>query len=612
MTLRNKLLLAQAPLVLALAVLGAVAIGSLSRLGTHSQEILKDNYRSVLAAQRMKESIERIDSAALFVLSGHRSEAEGMIASNRAVFEAELAVQASNITELGEGEATDLLGQRWAEYQGLYGLILGLDGEAQAKDWYFSRLLPVFYAVKGQADVILSMNQDAMVRKSEDVSRFSRRMDAFMLLTTVASALSGVVLSVLLLSRLVRPLSVLSQTARAIGQGDFAVRAKVQGKDEIALLATEFNAMADSLERYRKSSLGELMTAQHTVQSAIDSLPDPIMSFGLDGNLLSLNRAAEENLGMALDQGCSESLAGLEPELRRVVGQARSHVLSGRGAYTPKGFEEAVRVVVAGADCFYLPQAQPIYDDLGSLAGLTVVLRDVGLLRKIDELSANLVATFAHEFRTPLTSLHLAVHVCLEEAAGPLTENQKDLLHAAREDCARLQNMVNDLLDLARIQSGRVQMRLRQVDLCALLDYALDQHRLMAEEKGVALARLTSPACEFIQADPDRLELILANLITNAIRHTPPGGLVELKATEAGDKGVRFEVSDTGEGIPEEYQAQIFEKFFRIPGVSGRGTGLGLAIAKNIVEAHGGTIGVDSEPGQGSTFWFEIPGQVSE
>ena len=569
MRLRNKLLLAQVPLALALVVLGAVAIGSLSRLGVHSQEILKDNYRSVLAAQRMKESIERIDSAALFILAGRRAEAEGMIEANRGVFEAELAVQANNITETGEGEATERLRLRWAEYRDLYDGFLAQEGGA-ARDWYFSRLLPVFYSVKGQADVILALNQDAMVRKSEEVRRFSRRMDTFLLFTTVAAGLAGVALAVLLLSRLVRPLSVLSQAARAIGQGDFAARARVQGRDEIALLATEFNAMAESLERYRTSSLGELMAAQHTVQSAIDSLPDPILSFGLDGNLLSFNRAAEDLLGVNLDAGAGDPLAGLEPELRQVVARARGHVLAGRGPYMPKGFEEAVQVSVAGTEAYFLPQAQPIHDGLGSLAGLTVVLRDVGLLRKIDELSANLVATFAHEFRTPLTSLHLAVHVCLEEAAGPLTENQKDLLHAARGG-------LREAPEHGQQTSWTWPASSPDGCGCGSAPWTCapcwttpwTSTGSWPRRRAWPSPRLTPPARETIQADPDRLELILANLITNAIRHTPSGGMVELKATEAGEGEVRFEVHDTGEGIPKEYQGQIFEKFFRIPGVAG-------------------------------------------
>ena len=292
--------------------------------------------------------------------------------------------------------------------------------------------------------------------------------------------------------------------------------------------------------------------------------------------------------------------------LRAAVHRAKVHVLSGHGAYVPRGFEEAVRVVVQGADSFYLPLAAPIYDDMGNLGGLTVVLRDVGVLRKIDDMSSDLVATFAHEFRTPLTSLHMAIHVCLEEAAGPLTENQKDLLSAGREDCARLQSMVNDLLDMARIQSGRMQMHPREVDARAILDHVLEQHRMLAEEKGVVLTRLTPGLSQDILADPERLELTLSNLVANAIRHTPSGGLVELNAMET-PQGVRFEVSDTGEGIPAEYQDQIFQKFFRIPGAGGRGSGLGLSIARNIVEAHGGKIGVKSEPGQGSTFWFELP-----
>jgi signal transduction histidine kinase len=200
----------------------------------------------------------------------------------------------------------------------------------------------------------------------------------------------------------------------------------------------------------------------------------------------------------------------------------------------------------------------------------------------------------------------MAIHVCLEHLAGPLTDKQQELLHAGREECERLQAMINDLLDIARIQAGRMEMRKHRIDLRPVLDVVIEQHRLLVEEKGLAISRQVPPECEFTYADPDRLELILANLFNNAIRHTPPGGSIELRArmTEA---GVRFEVADTGEGIPAQYQDQVFEKFFRVPGRAGGASGLGLSMAKNVVEACGGRIGVESVEGQGSTFWFVLP-----
>ena len=255
---------------------------------------------------------------------------------------------------------------------------------------------------------------------------------------------------------------------------------------------------------------------------------------------------------------------------------------------------------------YLLTQAAPVYDETGSLASISVVLRDVTLLSKLDAMSKSLVATLAHEFRTPLTSLRLAIHILLDQLAGTMTEKQLDLIYAARQDCERLQNLVDDILSLVRLQSGKIELRRVMVNILPLIEHVIDHHRLLAEEGGLRLSHVLPPFGEEVFADPERLELVFANLITNAIRHTPAGGSIEIRALPD-EEFVRFEVKDTGEGIPQDYQTQVFDKYFQVPGSIRKGTGLGLAIAKNIIEAHGGEMGLTSAPGQGSTFWFTLP-----
>lgn len=606
MLLKNKILLAQAPMALALILLGVIAITTIDRLGSASAKILTDNYRSVLATQRMKEAIERMDSAALFMALGRLAEGRQLALPNRKNFDTELEVQKKNITEPGEHEATEALSATWREYAALYDKFQQEPPGEALQQSYFSRLYPKFLAVKEGAEVILAMNQDAMVRKSDEVRRISRRLDTLITLAAMVAALAGIIASMVLTGKIVRPLAVLTQTARRIKEGDLAVRARVEGTDEIAALAREFNTMTDSLERYRASSLGELLLSQQASQAAIDSLSDPVVSLDLDGKVLSMNRAAESLLGPAIPGSLPAFLRISHPHLAAAVDKARDHVAFGKGPYIPEVIGEAVKTTIAGAERYYLAQAAPIFDHTGSLASITLVLRDVTLLSKLDDMSRNLMGTLAHEFRTPLTSLHMAVHILLEQLGAALTEKQLDLLYAAREDCERLQNLVDDTLNIVRIQAGKIELQRVNVRIFPLVENIISQHRLLAEERGLTLSQKLSPLCEEVFADPDHLELVFANLITNAIRHTPGGGVIEVR-TLPGEGFVRFEVADTGEGIPQEYLSQIFNKYFRVPGSIREGTGLGLSIAKNIIEAHGGDIGADSDPGQGSTFWFTLP-----
>lgn len=285
--------------------------------------------------------------------------------------------------------------------------------------------------VKQSAEEILTINQDAMVRKSDRVRRIADQMIAFMIVAAVGTAVLGILLSITLTHRMLRPLSVLTQAVHRIGEGDLEVRAHVEGTDEIAQLANEFNTMTDHLNRYRRSSPGALLQAQQMSQAAIDSLPDPIIVLGVEGEVIHVNRAAEALLGVTFSPKTVDLFRNLPPELKATMEGIRRHVFGGKGAYQPRGFEEAVRVPSSEGDRFFLPRANPLYREEGDIIGVTVLLQEVTRLRRFDELKNDLVATVAHEFRTPLTSLRMAIHLCLDETVGTLTEKQADRVGAA-------------------------------------------------------------------------------------------------------------------------------------------------------------------------------------
>ena len=604
MTFRTKTLLAQAPLGLALVVLAILAVRTISSLGAGAEAILKENYRSVLAAQRMLNALQAIDRAALFHVSGHSLDA-AEIDRHVERLAGDLAVEEHNITEPGEQEAAAQLRAGWDAYRTML-TELRAAPPAAASELYFGQLAEQFVAIRKSIDRILDLNQDAMLRKSDRARELAARMGTVMVVASLAVVLLGVVLTSLITGRLVQPLARLRQAADRIGAGDFSARVPVSGHDELAQLAATFNGMADRLDRYRRSSLGELLLAQQAAQSTIDSLPDAVVVFDAEGEVLIVNRSGEALLDIGIGTGSRSALDHVDPGLRALIDAARSHVLGGKGPYVPRGFEEAARIPsTSDGDQFYLARATPVYGEAGGITGATVILQDVTRLHRFDQLKNDLVATVAHEFRTPLTSLRMAIHLCLENAVGPLTEKQSDLLYAAREDCERLQRIVDELLDLAKIQGGQIQLRRRRMAPRALIEDAADAQRSVAAERHVELMTDVAPALPELDVDPERLQLVFANLLSNAIRHSPAGAAVRLRGASSNGT-VRFEVSDQGPGIATEQRQVIFEKFSQGASSPG-GAGLGLSIAREIVTAHGGQIGVDSQVGHGSTFWFTMP-----
>ena len=617
MTLRGKLVLAQSPLAIALVIVGVVSAVVTTRLGERSRLILADNYRSVLAAQRMKESLERIDSHALVLLTGHEVAPQPTFANHRDLFEKELVVQEGNITEAGEPEITVRLRQAWDEYRRQIARFETLADNASRASLYFSTLQPAFLRVKLAADEILAVNQDAMVRKSDRAEERARAFEHTVVAAVIIALGLGLLFSILLTTRILRPLGVVSAAVRRFGEGDLRARAGIVGSDEIAAVAAEFNRMAERLERYRVSSLGELLQAQQAAQAAIDGLPDPVLLLDANGELRGANSAAARLLGIDPERPSAEAFAGADPGVRSAIDRLRTHVLGGKGAYVPRGFEDAVRVTTVDGEKVFLPRATPIYGETGSVAGAALVLQDATRLFRFDELKNDLVATVAHEFRTPLTSIQMALHLCTEEVVGPLTPKQADLLFAAREDCDRLRLIVDDLLNLSRIESGHIDLHRRRANPAELVELAVDVHRAAAEQAQVTLKTEISPGLPDVFVDPDRLQLVFGNLLSNAIRYSPAGGEVFIRAhrDDAGvhtahrlsEPNVRFEIVDGGPGIAAQHQAGLFEKFFRVPGSPRGGSGLGLFISKGLVQAHGGEIGVRSDPGKGATFWFTVP-----
>lgn len=610
MTLRKKLLLAQLPLAIALVFVGFTAVSKVASIGRRSEIILKDNYRSVLAAQRMKEVIERLHDLAVLSLLGARDESGEAWLDQIRRFELQLVEGEANVTEIGEPEILKELRSSWQAYHEHLQRLANLPVEGDDRGARLNELDAAFAAVRDKAQGLLDINQDAMTRKSDRAQREARRAETFMVSAAILALILGALLSSMAARRLLQPFELLTRTVTRLGEGDFEARVDVGGRDEVAQLADDINAMAIHLSQFKRSSLGELLLAQEASQAAIDSLPDPVVVFDLDGSILNLNRAAETLLGLSVDaQG--GAVDTMPEAVRECLERVRGHVLSGKGAYVPRGFEEAVRVATAAGEHYLLPRATAVHSEEGGVTGATVVLQDVTRLRRVDDLRNNLVSTVAHELRTPLTSLRMAIHLCLERVGGPLTEKQADLLYAAREECERLQAIVDELLDLARIQSGRIELHRIATAPRSVISTAVDAQRGLAESKHLVVQQELPAHLPDAWVDRERVQLVLANFLTNAIRHTPAGGRITVRASAADGESIRFDVTDGGPGVPAEYRATIFERFVRVPETQG-GAGLGLSIAKEVVEAHGGLIGVEDGPEGGARFWFTVPVAASE
>ena len=597
--LRQKISLGFSALLIISIVIGTQSILHLSKLGASIDVILRENYQSVIACQQMKEALERIDSGLLFVLLGREQEGDELVRNNQAAFEKALQVELSNITLTAEGEKAARLRDLFRQYESQ---LKGVVDPAQTPDLrdqaYFMKLLPLFGQIKNQADEILQLNQLNMSDANDRARRSAKsaRRQMYILLS-VGTALA--VIFVFFSRRwILRPIHRLIRSADEIRRGNLDLVVAADSRDEIGHLSEAFNAMAASLRDFRRTDQAKLLRIQRATQQAFDSLPDAIAVIDSEGRVEVATESARTVFGLKPGVLVEDLPFGWLAHLWRDAHQeGRAASLEG---------QKSIQQFVKGEERYYLPEAVPILDNERLTTGVILVLKDVTQLRQQDEIKRGVVRTVSHQLNTPLTSVRMAIHLLLGEKVGALNEKQAELLMSAREDSDRLHAILNSLLDLSRFESGKAQMEFRALSPRSIVTDAVEPVRRTAQDRGLTLQIDVADDLPEIWADSTRIGHVFDNLLSNALKHTSPGGRIALTA-EANDAWVSFHVSDTGEGIPTAFLARVFEPFFRVPGRPNEtGAGLGLAIVKEIVEAHGGTVDVESREGEGSAFTFTL------
>ena len=375
----------------------------------------------------------------------------------------------------------------------------------------------------------------------------------------------------------------------------------MESHDELGQLADAFNKLASKLRAYRQVTTDQILQARQMTEITFSACPDPIVGLSPEGALDFTNPAATR-LFAKLDLR-SALPGGVQDEVQRV--------LRGGEDYLPASFEKALCLRVSDHEVFLLPRIIGIRDESGKVFGAAIILQDVTRLRLLDDVKTKLVSTVSHELKTPLTSVRMGLYLLLEERIGSLNPKQTELLIAARDDSERLLEMINDLLDLAKLESGEAGLPHLAMSARELVDSAAGSLREYVEARGLRFTVKTDPDLPRVAVDATQIAHVFSNFVSNAVKFTKRGEEIAIQAMGR-DGGVRFSVIDHGPGIAPEHQAKLFERFFRVPGSGTSGAGLGLAIAREIIVTHGGDVGVKSTPGQGSEFYFDLPADTGE
>jgi NtrC-family two-component system sensor histidine kinase KinB len=601
--IRQKLMLGFGGLLAVVAVIGVLTIAQIHDLGQAIDVILKENYRSVVACQDMKDSLERMDSGILFTLAGNEHEGNHLIQEYTPKFRAALEAELNNITLPGEREKAERIKARFEQYMQAMPLVTQITRSPEARRAaYFSTLLPLFQEIKKVAQEVLITNQTNMSEANDAARRLADAARRRMLMAIMASAFLAFLFSYLAHRWILHPINRLIESTNEIRRGNLDLVMEAGSRDEIGRLSVSFNEMATALRQVRKEDRINLMRTRRATEEVFKALPGAIAVLDLEGRVEVATETAARHFGLKPGVLVSDlEYEWLLSLTRKALDEDRTIEHDPNSGY--------VQQFVDNREYFFQPMAVPIPvgPERGEPAGVALILKDVTQLHEQQELKRGVVSTVSHQLKTPLTSLRMSIHLLLEERVGFLNEKQTELLVAAREESERLVGILDELMDLNRIESGKSQLSSKPLSPQVLIQDAIEPFLVEARDKGVTIVSAVPDDLPEVMADAEKIRHVFTNLLSNALRFTSPGGSVTVRTSQETDH-LTFSVEDTGKGIDPEYLSRLFEPFYRVPGQDEKsGVGLGLAIVKEIIEAHGGEVSAESEIGKGSTFRFTLP-----
>lgn len=593
--LRTRLYLGLLPLLLLFVSVSGVTTMLYRNLALSLDKDLAANYAAMMGGYEMRDAVASMSAALGKARDGDADAVRRDYTFHRARFQKQFMEQ--SLVSAGKTRTTLLekIDEDFSRFDEQAKARIDYGGDASLAAMRETETT-VFRMMATLED--LTQSDYAEVRASAaKATRLARVSINVLIAATLGAVGLSLFLSYRLARSLLRPIEALNQSVAALGEGRLDHDVPVTSHDELGELARSFNAMAAKLRVYRDAMTERVTRARRTMEATLTSTPDPLFVVNADGRHEVRNPAAEAIAALP------ELADGLPAALREPLRE----VLASGTHYLPTGYEHVVTLHVDGRERHYLPRILAIGDTLTGFGGAAVILQDVTKFRLLDDVKGNLVSTVSHELKTPLTSMLMSVHVLLEESFGSINPRQRDLLETARENSERLLRILNDLLDLSRLEGGASTLNRKPVKVAALLAEMANEMTAIAASNRQRIMVKTDPALTTVSVDADRVRHVFINLLANACKYSGEGTTIELYARPAPDGFVRFGVSDQGAGIPAECTTRIFDRFYRVPDQAKKGAGLGLAIAREIVVAHGGSIACASAPGVGSDFYFLLP-----
>ena len=571
MKIKTKLNLGVGLLFLMIIILSLVAAFYIFSIKKDTENILKANYNTLEYSRNMLLSLDEINM----------NEEKAII-----IFETNITKQIANITEAGEDKAT-------------YNL---------EKNFDFLKKNRTDEALKSQIrqDIfeIMKLNMNAIKQKSDIAKHTAETANFWIAVTGTLCFLIAFNLLVNLPNNIANPIKELTDSIKQIANKNYSQRVNFMNHNEFGDLAKSFNTMAEKLQEYNNSNLYKLSFEKKRLETLINNMHDPIIGLDNQGLILFANDEALKIIGLK-----SEDVIGkLVTTLALTNDLMKTLVIKDLSNEKQKSLP--MKIFADGKESYFEKETinitiKPTGEDQIIDIGNVIILRNITVFKELDFAKTNFIATVSHELKTPISSIKLSLQLLEKAETGNINEDQKQLIESIKDDSQRLLKITGELLELSQLETGNIKLNIEKSNPYEIINYATEAVKVQAEQKQIELVIETEQNLPDIKGDSEKTAWVLINFLTNAITYSTENSKIIVKLKNENNQVV-FQVIDTGKGIDSRYKTKIFDKYFQVPGSQKSGTGLGLAISKEFIEAQNGTIGLESELGLGSTFYFKL------
>ena len=545
-------------------VFGILGIFNISLLSRNANLILKDNYESIIYCNNMLKNLEVINT---------NNDA-------RDLFEQNLRKEESNITESGEKELADEIRKNFNELV------------ADPKD-------PSHYSeIRQSIHQVLDLNTTAIYRKNAVVQNTAQNAKLWLTILFTVLTLVSFTFIFNLPGIISGPIQSLSDGIKEIANKNYSKRIYLKQKDELGDLANAFNSMAEKLDMYEHSNIAKMQFEKSRIETIINQMRDGIIGLDAKRNILFLNVVAQKLIGLKESEivGKYAPDVAIKNDLMRKLLQTEED-------------KKDLKIYLDDKEGFFHKDILDVTNNK-EVIGQVIVLRNITIFHELNEAKTNFIATVSHELKTPISSIKMSTQLLNDLRTGPLTEDQQELVKSIGDDTDRLLKITSELINMAQVETGNIQLKLQATSAAAVVEDAIDAVQMQAQQKSISIKRNISPAVPMMNADKEKTTWVLINLLTNALKYSSDSSTIEISVRLQNNQ-VEIAVQDHGRGIDIKYLPRVFDRYFKVPGSHDRaGTGLGLAISKEFIEAQGGNIWAKSQLGDGSIFGFSLAMQA--